>query len=532
MPPGALSVGTSGASAVRRPLASVQQAVDVTGATSGSGAGALNESHLGGDGETRYFSVVYCKSSARKHKKYEDDAMLIVRAKTRLAILKDAAGKKEIARGSGLQMSKLEELASGGQISFGGKDVEVMEELTRAKFESAAAQVAEAEPEPDGEEAETANPLLSAPRNQVVSKTVFKPFSAPARFGMAPNMNSSLRGNLSARPMFNANHPDALVLPRPPFHAMRSGAGAPGESATAVLTDVVVDPHLSRQLRPHQATGVVFLYRCVMGFNEEGNKGVILADEMGLGKTLQTITLIWTLLKQGPWGGRPVAKRVLILAPSSLVKNWQAEFGKWLGSERINVFAVDQSNRVTEYLSRQNVPVLIMSYEMFVRSYEHVTRLRFDLLVCDEGHRLKNEKIKASTLLGEMDTEMRVVLTGTPLQNDLKEFYAIACVVNPNVLGSPASFARKYEDPIVRSKQPEATEDEIEDGRAREEELNELTSAFILRRTQDVISKFLPPKTEMVLFCRPTQLQSYIYERTLNGIGSVFSLDNSCVLEK
>ena len=88
---------------------------------------------------------------------------------------------------------------------------------------------------------------------------------------------------------------------------------------------------------------------------------------MGLGKTLQTITIIWTLLRQGPWGGRPEVKRVLILAPSSLVRNWQAEFSKWLGSERISVFAVDQSNRVTEYLSRQNTPVLIMSYEMFVR---------------------------------------------------------------------------------------------------------------------------------------------------------------------
>ena len=505
----------------------MQQTVDVTAATSGDGA--LSKSRFDGDDETRYFSVVYCKSSARKHKKYEDDAMLIVRTKTRLAILKDSTGKKEIARGSGLQMSKLEELASGGQISFGGKDVEVMEELTRTKFENAAVKLAENDASAgfghDGEAIDASEPAIPTIKDKVISKTVFKPFSAPARFGMTPNMNSSARGNLNPRPMFNANHPDALVLPRPPFHAMRSVA------SDNVTVDVVVDPHLSRQLRSHQTTGVVFLYRCVMGFNEEGNKGVILADEMGLGKTLQTITLIWTLLKQGPWGGKPIAKRVLILAPSSLVKNWQAEFSKWLGSERINVFAVDQSNRVTEYLSRQNTPVLIMSYEMFVRSFEHLSRLKFDLLVCDEGHRLKNEKIKASTLLGEMDTEMRIVLTGTPLQNDLKEFYAIACVVNPNVLGSPASFARKYEDPIVRSKQPDATVEEIEDGKIRAEELNELTSAFILRRTQDVISKFLPPKTEMILFCRPTQLQSYIYEQALNGL-NVFSLDNSCVLEK
>ena len=535
MPPASSS---SGSSVERRPFASMQQTVDVTVATSG----ALSKSRFDGDDETRYFSVVYCKSSARKHKKYEDDAVLVVRAKTRLAILKDSTGKKEIARGSGLQMSKLEELASGGQISFGGKDVEVMEELSRANFENAAAEAADnasAGAGHDGEGADAADPGVCSPslstlKNKVISKTVFKPFSAPARFGVTPMMNSSARGDLNPRPMFNVNRPDALVLPRPPFHTHTTRSGAPdaSSSSVSVMTDVVVDPHLSRHLRPHQAAGLVFLYRCVMGFNEGGNKGVILADEMGLGKTLQTIALIWTLLKQGPWGGKPIAKRTLILAPSSLVKNWQAEFSKWLGSERISVFAVDQSNRVTEYLSRQNTPVLIMSYEMFVRSYEHVTRLKFDLLVCDEGHRLKNEKVKASTLLGEMDTEMRVVLTGTPLQNDLKEFYAIACVVNPNVLGSPASFARKYEDPIVRSKQPEASEGDIEDGRIRAEELNELTSTFILRRTQDVISKFLPPKTEMILFCRPTQLQSYIYEQTLNGFGSVFSLDKTCVLER
>ena len=63
---------------------------------------------------------------------------------------------------------------------------------------------------------------------------------------------------------------------------------------------------------------------------------------MGLGKTLQAISLIWTLLKQGPNGGRPIIKRALILAPSSLVKNWQSEFEKWLGRERIDVYAVDQ----------------------------------------------------------------------------------------------------------------------------------------------------------------------------------------------
>lgn len=73
-----------------------------------------------------------------------------------------------------------------------------------------------------------------------------------------------------------------------------------------------------------------------------GRYGAILADEMGLGKTLQSVALAWTLLKQGPYGGKPIAKRILVVTPGSLVQNWGAEFNKWLGRERISVFTVDQ----------------------------------------------------------------------------------------------------------------------------------------------------------------------------------------------
>jgi DNA repair and recombination protein RAD54B len=93
---------------------------------------------------------------------------------------------------------------------------------------------------------------------------------------------------------------------------------------------------------------------------------------------------------------------------------------KWLGSERISVFAADAGNRLGEYIKRPVDPVLIMSYEMFVRSFEELeARLKFDLVICDEGHRLKNDKTKASNLISQLATERKIVLTGTPLQNDL-----------------------------------------------------------------------------------------------------------------
>lgn len=94
-----------------------------------------------------------------------------------------------------------------------------------------------------------------------------------------------------------------------------------------------------------------------------GRYGAILADEMGLGKTLQSVALSWTLLKQGPYGGKPVAERVLVVTPGSLVQNWGAEFNKWLGRERISVFTVDQVDGVLHahsYLCRIDLPVFFI----------------------------------------------------------------------------------------------------------------------------------------------------------------------------
>ena len=341
-------------------------------------------------------------------------------------------------------------------------------------------------------------------------------------------------------PMFDPMHPDAIVMPR--CRQVRSSSSQSSQTTDKDINgasdpsfvDVVVDPHLGCQLRPHQVEGVLFLYKCVMGYQVDGNFGAILADEMGLGKTLQTITLIWTLLNQSPLTyAKSVIKNVLILAPSSLVKNWQAEFSKWLGRERINVCGIDGSASLGEYIkyTRNRAPVLILSYEMFTRAFTSIEQhLNFDLVVCDEGHRLKNAGVKASQYLASMSTtDKRIVLTGTPLQNELKEFFAIVNVVSPGILGSGSQFTRQFEDPIIRSKQPGASESEVEQGKEKMEELNQLTGQFILRRTQDIISKYLPPKTEYVLFCPMSALQAYIFEDLVNdtfGVSAAGSLES------
>lgn len=269
---------------------------------------------------------------------------------------------------------------------------------------------------------------------------------------------------------------------------------------------------------------------------------------MGLGKTLQTIALIWTLLKQGPHG-KPAARRALILAPCSLVKNWEAEFRKWLGQERITTWAADSSAKLGEYAKQRSPPpVLIMSYELFTRCFDMLLlevedaaeegrkrpKVRFDLIVCDEGHRLKNSSIKASQCLASLpDADMRVVLTGTPLQNDLREFHAIVNVVCPGALGPWSKFAKAFEEPIVRSKQPGATPEDVREGMEKTEELAAITGQFMLRRTQDVISRYLPPKTEYVLFCPMSAMQAYVFDSVCGGGGGslgFMDLDTQCIL--
>ncbi|XP_033615990.1 DNA repair and recombination protein RAD54B isoform X3 [Fukomys damarensis] len=315
---------------------------------------------------------------------------------------------------------------------------------------------------------------------------------------------------------------DSLVLPQPDKNHQRMF-----NKNCLPLVDVVIDPHVVHHLRPHQKEGIVFLYECVMGMRMNGRYGAILADEMGLGKTLQCISLIWTLQCQGPYGGKPVIKKTLIVTPGSLVNNWRKEFKKWLGSERIKIFTVDQDHKVEEFIKSVFYSVLVISYEMLLRSLDQIKNIKFDLLICDEGHRLKNSAIKTTTALISLSCEKRIILTGTPIQNDLQEFFALIDFVNPGVLGSLSSYRKIYEEPIIMLREPSASEEEKELGERRAAELTRLTGLFILRRTQEVINKYLPPKIESVLFCRPAALQIELYKKLLNSQAVRFCLQGS-----
>lgn len=132
---------------------------------------------------------------------------------------------------------------------------------------------------------------------------------------------------------------------------------------------VFVPPILARTLRPHQREGVNFIYQCAMGLKDYKGYGCILADDMGLGKTLQSVCLIYTLLKTGITADkRPTAKRIIVVCPCSLVKNWDNEFVKWLGPSGVKVLALAEADRKTiekdlETFAKTSIfQILICSY--------------------------------------------------------------------------------------------------------------------------------------------------------------------------
>ena len=287
------------------------------------------------------------------------------------------------------------------------------------------------------------------------------------------------------------------------------------------IVDVVVDPFLAQHLRPHQREGIKFLYECVMGMRDFNGQGAVLADEMGLGKTLQTIALLWTLLKQNPVHGfDAVIKKALIVCPVTLIVNWKKEFNKWLGNERIGVFVADGQKhiRLTDFTQGKSYSVMIIGYEKLRTVQDELKKGGgIDIVVADEGHRLKTAQNKSAQAIRSLNTERRVILSGTPIQNDLSEFFVMVDFVNPGLLGTYNTFKKEFEVPILKSRQPGASKKDLEKGSAREEELSSLTRQFILRRTAEILNDFLPPKTEYVLFCKPTQAQAEVYQHVLDS---------------
>ncbi|EME85402.1 uncharacterized protein MYCFIDRAFT_213848 [Pseudocercospora fijiensis CIRAD86] len=476
-----------------------------------------------------YYLVLWRKFTTKKNKTWDGDGVLSVSGKS--GVLQDICGKelgRGVVRGP---------LLSGSELSIGGKEVEVDNILPREEYISGRVFLGtkKSTPAPSLKEIDKTNRVsqkaqakhkkLAESQKERLTTAIASTQSTKSTFKtplLHNTVESTSKTSKIPEPRHDPKGENALVMKR--LASVPKGRQ---------IVDVVVDPLLTKHLREHQREGVAFLYECVMGMKDYDGEGAILADEMGLGKTLQTIALLWTLLKQNPvFEDAPVIKKALIVCPVSLIKNWRNEFRKWLGSERIGVFVADDNKmRLTDFTKGRAYHVMIIGYEKLTKVKDQLQGgTGIDIVICDEGHRLKTASNKAAGAIKSLNTDRRIILSGTPIQNDLSEFYTMVDFVNPNIMSKYTTFKKEFETPILKSRQPGASQSDLEKGEARSAQLADLTGKFILRRTAEILNKYLPPKTEYVVFCRPTEAQKTVYRMIVSSQAFMAAMNTKAVV--
>ncbi|XP_035437210.2 transcriptional regulator ATRX homolog isoform X5 [Spodoptera frugiperda] len=306
---------------------------------------------------------------------------------------------------------------------------------------------------------------------------------------------------------------------------------------------IEVDRGLVKKLKPHQANGIKFMwdacFESVKRIKKDKGSGCILAHCMGLGKTLQVISLTHTLLTHGTLTG---VNRVLVVCPLSTVLNWVNEFKMWLkhahSEFEVDVYELSRYKQNSERAFQlqqwfEGGGVCVLGYEMFrnlsadnnkkfkkkmLRSFqESLVDPGPDLVVCDEGHLLKNEKTSLSQSMNRVKTRRRIVLTGTPLQNNLKEYYCMVQFVKPNLLGKYNEYLNRFVNPITNGQYTDSTEHDIKVMKRRSHVLHKMLDGAVQRRDYGVLAPFLPPKHEYVLFITLSDVQVKLYQFYLDN---------------
>ncbi|CAK9102448.1 Protein CHROMATIN REMODELING 25 (AtCHR25) (DNA repair and recombination protein RAD54) (AtRAD54) [Durusdinium trenchii] len=277
---------------------------------------------------------------------------------------------------------------------------------------------------------------------------------------------------------------------------------------------VLLEAFVAKKLREHQKEGVRFMYDAIAK-----NRGCILADTMGLGKSLQALALLWAVLSNN------LLRKAIIVCPSSLCGNWRAEVKKWLGDKRLKPTVIESGkekilSQIREFRDFASRRLLVISYDQLRRHVQLVDDV-CDLLICDEGHRLRSQGTATSKTLGQMRCRRRILLSGTPLQNDLEELFHCGRFVRPDLFApqSPGYMAPKAAAWAVQcAREPLATPEEKALGQQVTRELEQKTLQFLLRRTMEMVNFNLPPRVEIVLRLRLAPVQVAAYQALLNDL--------------
>lgn len=240
-------------------------------------------------------------------------------------------------------------------------------------------------------------------------------------------------------------------------------------------------------LRPYQQEGVNWLH-----FLKEFHFGGILADDMGLGKTIQTLAMLSYTHQQSAEN-----KLSLIVAPTSVVSNWQLEMQKFTPTLRSYIYA----GRDRTIPDTAQTDVIITSYALLWRDKKEFIKHKFHYVILDEAQYIKNHASQTSQTARSLQAEYKLSLTGTPLENNLTELWSQCAFVNPGLLGSIERFKTDFVTPIEKYQNNQA-----------KEHLKGLLKPFLLRRVKNDVIKDLPPKIEQTVWCEMDSKQKSLYE--------------------
>ncbi|XP_014513463.1 protein CHROMATIN REMODELING 20 isoform X1 [Vigna radiata var. radiata] len=303
---------------------------------------------------------------------------------------------------------------------------------------------------------------------------------------------------------------------------------------------VRIPPSISAKLKAHQISGIRFMWENIIQSIRKvksGDKGLgcILAHTMGLGKTFQVIAFLYTAMRCVDLGLRTA----LIVTPVNVLHNWRQEFIKWRPSELkpLRVFMLEDvpRDRRAELLKKWRAKggVFLIGYSAFrnlsfgkhvkdrnmAREICHALQDGPDILVCDEAHMIKNTKADVTQALKQVKCQRRIALTGSPLQNNVMEYYCMVDFVREGFLGSSHEFRNRFQNPIENGQHTNSTLTDVKIMNQRSHILYEELKGFVQRMDMNVAKKDLPPKTVFVITVKLSPLQRKLYKRFLDVHG-------------
>lgn len=261
-------------------------------------------------------------------------------------------------------------------------------------------------------------------------------------------------------------------------------------------------------LKEYQLKGLEWMISLV-----NNNLNGILADEMGLGKTIQSISLVTYLIEKKRWTGP-----FLVIVPLSTITNWTVEFDKWAPSVKTVVYKGPPNARKAQQaiIRSGDFQVLLTTYEYVIKDRPLLSKIRWQHMIIDEGHRMKNTQSKLSnTLVNHYFSRHRIILTGTPLQNNLPELWALLNFVLPKIFNSQKTFDEWFNTPFANTGGQDKMELTEEETLLIIRRLHKVLRPFLLRRLKKDVEKDLPDKVEKVIKCKMSALQQVLYDQML-----------------